>query len=104
VLQIIESLKKTNNWKDIFDLSYDDAVNFIAMRFKACTTEIAKEVLRKPMSYLTKAHDQEIIDLQNIISELENDQSDIFEMLAKKYKNIKSRVLKETSLNTTKFI
>ena len=104
VIQIIESLKKTNNWKDIFDLSYDDAVNFIAMRFKACTAEIAKEVLRKPMSYLTKAHDQEILDLQNIISELENDQSDIFEMLAKKYKAIKTKVLKEVSSNVTKFI
>ena len=33
--------------------------------------EIAKEVFRKPMSYLTKAHDQEIIDLQNLIAELE---------------------------------
>ena len=104
VLQIIESLKKTNNWKDIFDLSYDDAVNFIATRFKACTEEIAKEVLRKPMSYLTKAHDQEITDLQDLISELENDQSDIFEMLAKKYKAVKQKVLKEITPNTTKFI
>jgi hypothetical protein len=104
VLQIIESLKKTNNWKDIFDLSYDDAVNYIATRFKAGTTEIAKEVLKKPMSYLTKAHDQEILDLQNVISELENDQSDIFEMLAKKYKTVKQKVLKEIAPNTTKFI
>jgi topoisomerase-4 subunit A len=104
VLQIIESLKKTNNWKDIFDLSYDDAVKFIASHFKACTEEIAKEVLRKPMSYLTKAHDQEITDLQNIISELENDQSDIFEMLTKKYKTLKTKVLKVTAPNTTKFI
>jgi DNA gyrase subunit A len=104
VLQIIESLKKTNNWKDLFDLSYDDAVNFIATRFKACTEEIAKEVLRKPMSYLTKAHDQEITDLQDLISELENDQSDIFEMLAKKYKSMKTKVLKAVAPNTTKFI
>jgi hypothetical protein len=104
VLQIIESLKKTNNWKDIFDLSYDDAVHFISMRFKACTEEIAKEVLRKPMSYLTRAHDQEITDLQNTINELENDQSDIFEMLTKKYKAVKQKVLKEIAPNVTKFI
>ena len=104
VLQIIESLKKTNNWKDIFDLSYDDAVDYIAKHFKAGTIEIAKEVLKKPMSYLTKAHDQEIIDLQNVIAELENDQSDIFEMLAKKYKAVKTKVLKEIAPNTTKFI
>jgi hypothetical protein len=61
-------------------------------------------VLRKPISYLTKEHQQEITDLQNIITELENDQSDIFEMLIKKYKTIKQKVLKEVSANTTKFI
>jgi hypothetical protein len=56
------------------------------------------------MSYLTKAHDQEITDLQDLISELENDQSDIFEMLAKKYKTLKAKVLKVVAANTTKFI
>ena len=104
VLQIIESLKKTNNWKDIFDLSYDDAVSFIEARFGQCTKEIAQEVLRKPMSYLTRAHDKEITDLQKIIDDLKNDQSDIFEMLTKKYKALKTRVLKEVQKNTTKFI
>jgi DNA gyrase/topoisomerase IV subunit A len=103
VLQIIEKLKKTNNWKAIFDLSYDDACAFLQNTFK-CSLETAQAVLRKPISYLTKEHAQEITDLQNIISELENDQSDIFEMLAKKYKNIKQRVLKEVAPNTTKFI
>jgi hypothetical protein len=56
------------------------------------------------MSYLTKAHDQEITDLQNIISDLENDQSDIFEMLTKKYKTMKQKVLKAVAVNTTRFI
>ena len=46
----------------------------------------------------------EITDLQNVISELENDQSDIFEMLLKKYKAIKQKVLKETPVNKTAFI
>jgi DNA gyrase/topoisomerase IV subunit A len=103
VLQIIEKLKKTNNWKAIFDLTYEDACAFLQKTFK-CSAETAQAVLRKPISYLTKEHQQEITDLQNIINELENDQSDIFEMLAKKYKNIKQKVLKEISANTTKFI
>lgn len=103
VLQIIEKLKKTNNWKSIFDLSYEDACAFLSTTFK-CSTEVAQAVLRKPISYLTKEHQQEITDLQNIIAELENDQSDIFEMLSKKYKVIKQKVLKETTANTTKFI
>lgn len=103
VLQIIEKLKKTNNWKAIFDLSYNDACLFLQNTFK-CSLDTAQAVLRKPISYLTKEHKQEIIDLQNVITELENDQSDIFEMLTKKYKSIKQRVLKETVINTTRFI
>jgi hypothetical protein len=103
VLQIIEKLKKTNNWKAIFDLSYEDACSYLQTTFK-CSAEISQAVLRKPISYLTKEHQQEIIDLQNIISELENDQSDIFEMLLKKYKSMKQRVLKEVAQNLTKFI
>lgn len=103
VLQIIEKLKKTNNWKAIFDLTYEDACAFLQKTFK-CSAETAQAVLRKPISYLTKEHQQEITDLQNIISELENDQSDVFEMLAKKYKAIKQKVLKEVPVNTTRFI
>ena len=103
VLQIIEKLKKTNNWKAIFDLSYDDACEFLQKTFR-CSVDISQAVLRKPISYLTKEHKQEIDDLKNMISELENDKSDIFEMLTKKYKSIKQKVLKATSPNTTKFI
>ena len=103
VLQIIEKLKKTNNWKAIFDLSYEAACQYLQKTFK-CSEETAQAVLRKPISYLTKEHQQEITDLQNIISELENDQLDIFEMLTKKYKSIKQKVLKESSTNNTKFI
>ena len=103
VLQIIEKLKKTNNWKAIFDLTYEAACEYLMITF-SCTQEVAHAVLRKPISYLTKEHNKEIIDLQNVIAALEADQSDIFEMLAKKYKAIKSKVLKEVSPNLTKFI
>lgn len=103
VLQIIEKLKKTNNWKAIFDLSYDDACSYLQTTFK-CSAETSQAVLRKPISYLTKEHQQEIIDLQNLISELENDQSDIFEMLTKKYKALKAKILKVITINNTKFI
>lgn len=103
VLQIIEKLKKTNNWKAIFDLTYDDACSWLQTQFK-CSQETSAAVLRKPISYLTKEHQQEINDLLNVISELENDQSDIFEMLTKKYKAIKQKVLKEIALNKTRFI
>lgn len=103
VLQIIEKLKKTNNWKAIFDLTYDDACTYLQNTFK-CSVETSQAVLRKPISYLTKEHQKEITDLQDTISELENDRSDIFEMLAKKYRAVKNRVVKEIAPNTTKFI
>ena len=103
VLQIIEKLKSTNNWKAIFDLSYGDACLFLQKTFK-CSVETSQAVLRKPISYLTKEHQKEITDLTNIINELENDQSDIFEMLSKKYKSMKQRVIKEVTPNITKFI
>ena len=103
VLQIIEKLKKTNNWKAIFDLTYDDACSWLQRQFK-CSQETSAAVLRKPISYLTKEHQQEIDDLIDVITELENDQSDIFEMLTKKYKAVKQKVLKEIAPNTTKFI
>ena len=103
VLQIIEKLKKTNNWKAIFDLTYEDACEFLQKTFK-CSVETSQAVLRKPISYLTKEHLQEIIDLQNVINALENDQSDIFEMLIKKYKALKPQVLQKIIPNTTKFI
>lgn len=103
VLQIIEKLKKTNNWKDLFDLSYEDACAYLQKTFK-CSLEIAQAVLRKPISYLTKEHKQEIIDLQNLIDELENDKSDIFEMLTKKYKSLKQKLAKNLPENITKFI
>ena len=103
VLQIIEQLKKTNNWKAIFDLSYEDACTYLQKTFK-CSIETSQAVLRKPISYLTKEHQKEIDDLMDIIKELENDQSDIFEMLYNKYKTVKQKVNKVIAPNITKFI
>jgi topoisomerase-4 subunit A len=103
VLQIIEKLKGTNGWKAIFDLSYDDACAFLQTKFK-CSEETAQAVLRKPISYLTKEHLKEIADLEKLINELEADKSDIFEMLLKKYKNIKSKLVKELATNSTRFM
>jgi len=103
VLQIIEKLKSTNNWKSIFDLSYEDAIKFLVSKFK-CSEDVATNVLRKPISYLTKAHQQEIDDLVKLIADLEADKSDIYEMLLKKYRTVKSKILKEINENTTVFL
>lgn len=103
VLQIIEKLKATDGWKAIFDLSYEDACAFLQKKFK-CSSETSQAVLRKPISYLTKEHMKEITDLQKLIEDLEADKSDIFEMLLKKYKSIKAKLVKIISANTTVFV
>jgi len=103
VLDIIEKLKKTNNWKDMFDLSYKDAVKYLVISFK-CDIYVAEEVLKKPISYLTRGHEKEIDDLKNLIKELNADESDIYEMLLKKYKTLKPKMLKEMVKNTTAFV
>lgn len=103
VLEIIEKLKKTNNWKNMFDLTYKDAVKYLIATFK-CEEDVAEEVFKKPISYLTKGHEKEIEELKNIIKELNTDKSDIYEMLLKKYKALKPKMLKEMAKNTTAFI
>lgn len=103
VLEIIEQLKKTNNWKDMFDLSFKAAIKYLVDNF-TCEQDVAEEVLKKPISYLTKGHEKEIEDLKTIINDLSTDQSDIYEMLLKKYKALKPKMLKEMVKNTTAFI
>ncbi|MCK9470280.1 MAG: hypothetical protein M0Q88_00815 [Bacilli bacterium] len=103
VLEIIEQLKKKNNWKDMFDLSFKDAINYLINNFN-CDKEIAEEVFKKPISYLTKGHEKEIEELRNIIKNLNTDKHDIYDMLLKKYKALKPKMLKEMNKNTTSFI
>lgn len=102
VLEIIEKLKQTNNWKDIFDLTYNQATKYLSDNFN-CDKEVAENVLKKPISYLTKEHKKEIADFKKTIEGLKTDQSDIYEMLLKKYKNVKTKMLKEVNKNETVF-
>lgn len=91
VLEIIQQMKKTNSFKNMFDLTSAEAQQYIVDKYKT-TADIAAKVLQKPMSYLTKEHGQEIIDLQQSITDLEADQNDIYEFLTKKYKAIKKEL------------
>ena len=77
--------------KTLFDCEASGAIAFIVEKYKV-SSEIASKVLQKPISYLTKEHSQEMIDLRNEIDDLVNDQNDIYEFLIKKYKNIKKEI------------
>lgn len=95
VLQIIEKLKlKNGNLSKLFTLDFDAAVKFLTATYK-CSSDTATKVLQKPMSYLTKAHNQEIIDLHNNIKTLQNYHTDIWKYLYEKYTEVKKLVLKE---------
>ena len=105
VLEIIETIKLKNYTKKFIELDYEGVIEFLCCTFK-CSRVQASKVLQKPISYLTKEHAQEIIDLENSIAELKNDQSDIFEFLAKKYKDLRKKIHAATKnkFKPTKFV
>ena len=94
VLEIIELLKKGDNLKKLVDLDNNGAVQYICDKYKV-EKEIASKVMQKPLSYLTKEHSQELLDLKSNFNELENDDRDIYEFLTKKYKNLRKMLVKE---------
>ena len=94
VLEIIEALKTNTDIKKLVDMTTEEAIAFLAKKYKT-EKEVASKVLQKSISYLTKAHLDEIEDLKNKIIELEKDKSDIFEFLIKKYKNIKKEIKRQ---------
>ena len=91
VLEIIEEMKKGNALKGLFDLDYNSALEYIQSKYKA-DKDITSKVLQKPLSYLTKEHGQEIIDLQEDIKSLEADKNDIYDFLSRKYKALKKEL------------
>jgi hypothetical protein len=103
VLQIIEDMKKKNSLKSLFDLDNKAALSHICTTYK-CDEDIASKVLQKPISYLTKEHGQELVDLMEAIDENVANQSDIYEFMTKKYKALKKEltpVLKNKFAPTT---
>ena len=93
VLEIIEDMKKNNNFKEIFQLDTEKAIDYICNRYKV-DKDIASKVLQKPLSYLTREHLKELEDLKDLISSLEKDNSDMYEFLCTKYKALKKEVAK----------
>lgn len=93
VLEIIEEIKSKGSIKELVDFDTSSAVEYISINYNT-TQDVASKVFQKPLSYLTKAHLDEIESLKNQISELENDNRDIYEFLIKKYKNLRKELSK----------
>jgi hypothetical protein len=94
VLEIIEKIKNNNDVKKLVDFTTEEALKYLSDKYKV-DEDISSKVLQKSISYLTKAHLDEIEELKQSISELENDDGDIFEFLLKKYKDIRKEIKKQ---------
>lgn len=93
ILQIIDRLK-SSGLNNLFMLDNKSAVRYIIDTYN-CDEEIARAVLQKPISYLTKEHIKEEHQLQAKIDELTAHNNNIWEYMLKKYKTVKSMVLSE---------
>lgn len=93
VLQIIEKMKKNKDVIKLAEMNSSQSKKFLINKY-SIDEEIASNVMQKPISYLTKEHHTEITTLETIISNLETDQSDIYEFLIKKYREIKRELNK----------
>lgn len=69
--QVLNKCKESKVFTDIVKMTTDELVHKIVITTD-CDEDLAKEVVKKPISYLTKSHDYEEQELLNIINELEN--------------------------------
>ena len=98
ILETIEKIKKDGNIKGLVSLTLNEAVKHISKKYKV-NEDIAKQVLGRPISYLTKEHQEEIETLRKEISVRENDLDDIYGYMIRKYKSLKNKIEKTMNFN-----
>lgn len=105
VLQIIEKMKKDKLIISMVEMSHQEALDYLVKTY-SIIEDVASKVMSKPISYLTKEHEDEIKKLEDDINSLKTDQSDIYEFLLNKYKEMKKEVNKviKNKYKETKFI
>ena len=103
VLEIIELMKKDGSITKLSKMTKNQAIEYIVKTYET-NESIAKGVLSKPISYLTKEHDKEIKDLKSNIKELKNILKDINSYLITQYEELKESIkLKMKGRKMTKF-
>ena len=68
--EVLRRCKELNVFKDATSMTTDELVNLI-VRSTDCEEEVAREVVKRPISYLTRSHDSEEDSLKSQISALE---------------------------------
>lgn len=88
---VIEQLKVDGNLINLQNFGKSEVIKFLTKTYQV-EDDIAKEVLSKPISYLTKEHDSEIKSLKRDLKRLQEIDSDIYSYLVEKYKDIKRQI------------
>lgn len=71
VYLILDKCKEANVFKNITEYTTTQLVDII-MRTTSCSLEIAQDITKKPINYLTKSHNKEKQDLIDKVKELES--------------------------------
>lgn len=90
VYTALSKCKTSGVFKNITTMTSDQLIDLI-IRTSQTTMEIAQEIIKKPISYLTRSHDKEIQDLQNKLKDLQS--HDRKSYLLKLYKDFRRAVL-----------
>lgn len=103
IMKTIDAIRKSGSIKEIASLDISKAIAFISKKY-GLTEKEAKDVLQKPISYLTKEHVSEIKDIENTIKSLEKDKRDIYEFLIGKYNAIRKELSGMLDFKPTCFV
>ena len=96
IFEAIESLKIDGNLTKLPKMGKNESIQFITKTYGITEPE-AKEVLSKPISYITKEHDAEIKSLRKDLSNMKKIDSDIYSYLIERYEDIKKKIQEKFS-------
>lgn len=89
VLDVIQKIRDNKDMNKMIKFNKEKAIEFISNKYKV-SKEDAGKILQKPISYLTKSHDEELKDLQLKLDNINESDSNIYKYLLDIYKEIKS--------------
>jgi DNA gyrase/topoisomerase IV subunit A len=96
ILTIIEDMKASKDILKLINISNEDAIKYITENYNADRDQ-AKSVLSKSISYLTREHYDEILNMRKDIENIKNSSGDIFGYLLDIYKSLLSDIKKFVS-------
>lgn len=90
IYQVLDTCKAAGTFKNITSLNTEQLIDAI-MTASGCSAEVAQDVVKKPITYLTRSHDTEAKSIEDYIRELETHNRKKY--LISLYKEIRRMVL-----------